>query len=126
VVAVAVAVTAVSKALEKLWAKRQARNGNASSVASQKLEKWDMDWRQDVDEELKKHGRDLYEKGGALRDGDHAVRNDTQVALGQLALATNQQYRDLRDDFREMGDKLDHLTAIVAGQTHHCSHCPEK
>lgn len=124
-VAIATAISGAFKVLEKLWAKRQSRNGNghASSAASQKLEKWDMEWRKDVDDELEKFQSAIYEPEGALRKGDHSVREDTQAAISRMAVAMLEQHRELRADVKALAGEVKDLGKAVAARTSCCEHC---
>lgn len=127
-VAIAAAFSAGSKALEKLWAKRQAGklNGHSPSAASQKLEKWDMDWRKDVDDELEKFQRAIYEPEGALRMGDHNVRVDTGAAINRIAAAMIEQHRELRADVKALSGEVNEMGKAVAARANCCEHCEEK
>lgn len=90
-------------------------NGGTSSTA--KLQAADMEWRTEVKDELKRHSRDLYEFGGAVRGGDHGVRNDMQKLVGEVMAQIKEWRQETREEMRALDEKLDDKRSAC------CEHC---
>jgi len=119
---VAAAVALGIPAAIKYRAKRN-NNGHVSSVASQQLQQEELRWRQDVDEELERFQRALFEPAGAVREGDHNVRKDVTAVISQMAMAMAEQHKELRSDVKSLSAEVSALGRAVAARGNCCEHC---
>jgi hypothetical protein len=91
-----------------------AGNGNGSGKTA-KLEALEMQWRTEVDVTLEKHRAALFEPGGAVRLGDHNVRNDVSAlflrettAIGNKVDVLADQITDLKVELAKAGNCCEH------------------
>lgn len=118
-----------------LRARAKARNGNGNGnghgrrsgepaySATARLQVWDEEWRKEVRDEIRGLQREIFERDGAVRGGDHQVRDDVQVVIGEMAKTRDEQYRELRGAIEKVSDDVSDLAVSIAKHPGHCSHC---
>lgn len=82
--------------------RREANASRAHSSSSARLEQRDVEWRQSVDADIDKLKWEIYARDGALRAGDHGVRNDMNALLTQMERNVKAQIDDVRADLRDI------------------------
>ena len=100
----------------------EARPAKTSSTA--RLEAMELEWRREVEGEIREMKGQLFEPLGAVRSGDHNVRNDmARLMLGQEK-KVGEQFRDLKGEIREMRGDVGKLREDLARHGNCCEHCP--
>jgi len=103
-------------------AEAEARPAKTSSTA--RLEAMELEWRRDVEGEIRDAKRQLFEPEGAVRRGDHNVRNDMAVLILEEEKKVGEQFRELKGEIREMRREFGKMREDLARHGNCCEHCP--
>jgi hypothetical protein len=98
------------------------RAAKTSSLA--RLEALEAGWRRDVEEGIKETKREIFEDDGALRLGDHKVRNDVAKMLLRSERNIEERARRLEAKVDELLKDISKLREDAARRGNCCEHCP--